>query len=165
MSSQRQVYASTRGYDAGKDQRGITGIDWIPFSRHKHFINDVCTYGSSENIYACLQLFMVAIRTNLFTTPSLRVGTMLVRISEVWWEWTEFFSHVTNVWLMMYAHMEASKIFTRIYSIHGSHTHQSARNAKSTRGYVRACTSTRWPEACTSFSRGSTENKSRCSLF
>ena len=39
---------------------------------------------------------------------------------------------------MMYAHMEASKIFTRVYSIHGSHTHQSVRNAKSTRGYVRA---------------------------
>ena len=39
---------------------------------------------------------------------------------------------------MMYAHMEASKIFTGVYSIHGSHTHQSARNAKSTRGYVRA---------------------------
>jgi hypothetical protein len=66
---------STGGYDAGKDQRGITGIDWISFSRHKHFINDVCTYGSFENIYACLPLFMVAIRTNLFATPSLRVGT------------------------------------------------------------------------------------------
>jgi hypothetical protein len=174
----------------------MKGIDWIFFTHHKRFVDDVCTYGSFENVYAGLQLFMVDVRTNLFATPSLRVGTMLgserydgdilnffltshtfrrwcmriwklrkylrgstiihgrhthqsvrnakstcvlmLRISEVWWEWTEFFSHVTNVLLMMYAHMEASKIFTRVYSIHGSHTHQSARNAKSTRGYVRA---------------------------
>ena len=39
---------------------------------------------------------------------------------------------------MMYAHMEALEIFTWVYSILGSHTHQSVRNAKSTRGYVRA---------------------------
>ena len=69
---------------AGKDQRGMMGIgEEKKIAREKHFINDECTYGSFENIYACLQLFMVAIRTNLFATPSLRVGTTLVRISEV----------------------------------------------------------------------------------
>jgi len=86
---------STRGYDAGKDQRGMMGIDWIIFTRHKRFVDDICTYGSFENIYACLQV--VAVRTNEFATPSLRVGTMLVRISEVSREYTEFLSHVTNI--------------------------------------------------------------------
>jgi hypothetical protein len=79
---------STRGYDAGKDQRGLMGMDWIFFTRHKRFVGDICTYGSFGNIYAGLQLFMVDIRTNLFATPSLRVGTcvLMLRVSEAWWE-------------------------------------------------------------------------------
>jgi hypothetical protein len=54
--------------DAGKDQRGMMGIDGIFFARNKRFVNVMGAYGSLENIYAGLQLFMVAIRTNLFAT-------------------------------------------------------------------------------------------------
>ena len=46
------------------------------FTRHKRLVDDICTYGSFENIYAGLKICMVAIRTNLFASPSLlRVGT------------------------------------------------------------------------------------------
>ena len=66
--------------DAGKGLRGLRGIDWIFLTRHKRFEDVACIYGSSENMYAGLQLFMVAIRNNLFATLSIyiyaiRVGT------------------------------------------------------------------------------------------
>jgi hypothetical protein len=60
--------------------------DWIFFTGHKRLVDDICTYGSFQNIYAGLQLCMVAIRTNLFATLSLRVGTcvlMCLSVSEV----------------------------------------------------------------------------------
>jgi hypothetical protein len=78
--SVRNAKSTPRGYiraDAGTDRRGMMGIDYFFFTRHKSFVDDdICTYGSFENNYVGLQLFMVAIRTNLFATPSLlRVGT------------------------------------------------------------------------------------------
>jgi hypothetical protein len=61
------------------------GIDWIFFTPQKRFVDDICTYGSFENMYAGLQLFMVAIRTDLFATLSRRVGAcaLMLRVSEV----------------------------------------------------------------------------------
>jgi len=110
------------------------GIDWIFFTHHKRFVDDVCTYGSFENIYAGLQLFMVDVRTNLFATPSLRVGTMLG--SERYdGDILNFFhtSHTFRRWCMYM--WKLRKYLRGSTIIHGRHTHQSVRNAKSTRGY------------------------------
>ena len=62
-------------------------------------------------------MFMVAIRTNLFATPRgpwvrADAGKEL-RISEVSWEYTKYFSQVTNVLKIINVHTEASKIFRR----------------------------------------------------
>ena len=90
---------STRGYDTGKDQRGMMGMDWIFFTRHKRFVDDVCTYGIFENIYAGLQLFMVDVRTNLFgvrnakSTRGYDAGKDQRGLMGMDW----IFSHVTNV--------------------------------------------------------------------
>jgi hypothetical protein len=55
--------------DASKGGRAINAGNRLNFfTRHKHFVDDICTYGSFENIYAGLQLCMVAVRTNLFAT-------------------------------------------------------------------------------------------------
>ena len=58
-------YAWVRAEDAGKDGRGMMETDRIFFTRHRRCVDDIYTYGSFENIHAGLQLFMVAIRTNL----------------------------------------------------------------------------------------------------
>jgi hypothetical protein len=47
-----------------------------------------------------MHLFVVAIRTNLFATRSLRVGTcvLVLRVSEACWEYPEsYVSHITHV--------------------------------------------------------------------
>jgi hypothetical protein len=66
------------------------GVDWIFFTPHKRFVDDICTYGRFENMYAGLQLFMVAVRTDLFATLSICdtrwYVLMMVRNSEVRWE-------------------------------------------------------------------------------
>ena len=41
--------------DVIKGGRGMMGIDWIFFTSHKRFVDDICTYGSFENNYAGLQ--------------------------------------------------------------------------------------------------------------
>ena len=72
----RQVYSAWARADAGKGGQGMMGINWIFCTRQKRCVDDICTYGSFQNIYGGLKLCMVAIRTNLFATPSLhRVGT------------------------------------------------------------------------------------------
>jgi hypothetical protein len=110
------------------------GIDWIFFTHHKRFVDDVCTCGSFENIYAGLQLFMVDVRTNLFATPSLRVGTMLG--SERYDGNGLNCFHTSNTFRRWCMHIWKLRKYLRGSTIiHGRHTHQSVRNAKSTRGY------------------------------
>ena len=50
----KSIYAWVRA-DASKDGRGMMGTDAIFFTRHKRFVDDICTYGSFENNYAGLQ--------------------------------------------------------------------------------------------------------------
>ena len=71
--------------DDGKEQRDKMGIDWIFFTTHKRFVDDICTHGIFENMYAGLKLCMVGIRTVLFATLSRRVGAraLMLRVSEV----------------------------------------------------------------------------------
>jgi hypothetical protein len=51
----KQVYSAWASADATKDGRGMMETDQFFFTRHKRFVDDICTYGSFENIYAGLQ--------------------------------------------------------------------------------------------------------------
>ena len=134
---------SPRGYVLilVKDRRGMMGIYWIFFTRHKRFLDDVCSYGSFENIYAGLQLFMVDVRTNLFgvrnakSTRGYDAGKDQRGMMGMDW----IFFHTSQTFFRWYIHIWKLRKYLRGSTIiHGSHTHQSVRNAKSTRGYVRA---------------------------
>lgn len=70
------------------------------FTRKERLYNSTSAYGGLENIYARLHVMMVAIAPNCSLSRGVTCWPKLLKGSELWWEYTEYFSHekyVSNI--------------------------------------------------------------------